>query len=162
MDRWRCSFFQDISRIILNWYATRSPNNTTIYMDLGESSTLFWILHCLEFYFLRHSVAFLFCPFLFLSLALFFFFPHDSPSRFHPADRFAGHQRGFIPHSGTGVISHGWIGNPLSLRALTSRRLGCSTPSPMPIRPLDGRLCRVWIHAKCVHRADVLHVIARG
>lgn len=56
MDRWRCSFFQDISRVISNWYATRSSNNTTIYMDLGESSTSFRI-RCLEFYFPRHSVA---------------------------------------------------------------------------------------------------------
>lgn len=109
-----------ISRVISNWYATRSSNNTTIYMDLGESSTSFRI-HCLEFYFPRHSVAFSLSLLLSLSLsfALFFFLfsPHGSPSRFHPADRFAGHQRGFIPHSETGVISHGWIGNPLSLRA---------------------------------------------
>jgi len=116
-------FFQDISRVISNWYATRSSNNTTIYMDLGESSTSFWI-YCLEFYFPRHSVASpffpLLSPFLYLSFALFLFFlfsPYGSPSRFHPTDRSAGHQRGFIPHSGTGVISHGWIGNPLLLLA---------------------------------------------
>jgi len=55
---------------------------------------------------------------LFLSLSCYFsssFSPFDLPSRFHAADRSAGHQRGFIPHSETAVISRGWIGNPLSL-----------------------------------------------
>lgn len=48
-------------------------------MDLGESSTSFRI-HCLEFYFPRHSVS----PFsLFLSFALFFFFL-SSPHGAHP------------------------------------------------------------------------------
>lgn len=121
-------------------------------MDLGDSSTSFRI-HCLEFYFPRHSVASPLSPphptlpsLSFVRVILLPFFP--SSSRCHPADRSAGHQRGFIPHSGTGVISHGWIGNPLSLRAPTSAHLppvaalGCSTPSPMPIRPLDGRLRR--------------------
>lgn len=65
----RCSFFFEISCVISNWYATRSSNNTTIYMDLGESSTFFRI-RCLEFYFPRHSVAS-------LSLSLFFLFSPD-------------------------------------------------------------------------------------
>jgi len=114
-------FFQDISRVISNWYATRSSNNTTIYMDLGESSTSFRI-YCLEFYFPQHSVASPFFPLLLpfsLSLSRYscssFFLLTAHP--LHPTDRSAGHQRGFIPHSGTGVISHGWIGNPLLLRA---------------------------------------------
>lgn len=135
----RCSFFFEISCVISNWYATRSSNNTTIYMDLGESSTFFRI-RCLEFYFPRHSVAFLLLsssffvspglsfPLLSLSFsfALFFFSffsPRLPPSRFHAADHSAGHQRGFIPHSGTGVISHGWIGNPLSLYSPASAHL---------------------------------------
>lgn len=136
----RCSFFE-ISCVISNWYATRSSNNTTIYMDLGESSTFFRI-RCLEFYFPRHSVAFLplsssfsaspDLSFPLLSLSslstLFFFFfsffsPRLPPPRFQAADRSAGHQRGFIPHSGTGVISHGWIGNPLSLYSPASAHL---------------------------------------
>lgn len=55
-----------VSRVVSIWYATRSSNNTTIYMDLGESSASFRI-RCLEFYFPRHSVAF---PSLFLCLPL--------------------------------------------------------------------------------------------
>lgn len=75
--------------------------------------------------FILSRLSFLFLPFSFRffssrSLALYLFSsfsPLGSFSRFHSADRSAGHQRGFIPHSGTGVISHGWIGNPLSLFA---------------------------------------------
>lgn len=60
-----------ILRVISNWYAIRSSNNTTIYMDLGESSASFRI-RCLEFYFPRHSVASSSPSPLFLLLALSF------------------------------------------------------------------------------------------
>lgn len=99
----------------------------------------------------------------FFSSRSFFLFssfpPLGSPSRFHSADRSAGHQRGFIPHSGTGVISHGWIGNPLSLLAPPRTYL---LPPEHPLRPscaYSPTRCEIMprlnsrIHAKCVQRA---------
>lgn len=159
-------FFFEISCVISNWYATRSSNNTTIYMDLGESSTFFRI-RCLEFYFPRHSVASLFLsifPFLSFPLSLFCYFlslPHSHYISFsfsslgsHPLasmpriallgisevlSRIQGLASSLM--DGSAILFHS---TPPPLRALT---IHLSVVAPLrhsvPIRPLDGRLCRV-------------------
>lgn len=104
------------------------------------------------------------------SFALYFFFsPRLSPPRFHAADRSAGHQRGFIPHSGTGVISHGWIGNPLSFYSPAPPRTYhpspecCSTPSPQCLfaHSMGDYAVSEFTHSRKVRASrDILRVIA--
>lgn len=151
----RAAFFLDIARVISNWYATRSSNNTTIYMDLGESSTSFRI-HCLEFYFPRYSVACLF-PCFFLSLSrscsLSLFFPCPRYFSFSPLGSLSSISR-IAPPGISEVLSRIqrlasslmdgsailFRSAPLRARAYTSCFLSCVAPFRVPttIRPLDG------------------------
>lgn len=144
-------------------------------MDLGESSTSFRI-HCLEFYFPRHSVASPVLPLLspFPSLSLSFarvillpFFPSQltlslpsrgslrrASARFYPAFRDWRHLS--------------WMDRQSSFASRPSAHLppaalwhpfdSAYSPTRWEIMPrLNSR-----IHAKCAHRADVRRVIARG
>lgn len=143
-------------------------------MDLGESSTSFRI-HCLEFYFPRHSVASpcrpLLSPFLsfsFFRVILFLFLPSRLTLSLLSRGSLCRASARFYPVF-TDWRHFSWMDRQSSfapcpsafLHTLTSRRLGCSTPSPVPIRPLDGRL-RVseFTHSRKV-RASRRHFFAR-
>jgi len=76
---------------------------------------------------------------LFLSLRFALSLPwrgsfHWASARFYPAFRDCRHLSWMDRQSSF---------TPAPLRALTSRRLSRNTPSPVPVRPLDGRLRRV-------------------
>lgn len=139
-------------------------------MDLGESSTFFRI-RCLEFYFPRHSVASLFLsifPFLSFPLSLFRYFLSLSHSHYisFSFSSLGSHPLASMPRiallgisevlsriqglasslmDGSAILFHS---TPPPLRVLT---IHLSVVAPLrhsvSIRPLDGRLCRVWIHA---------------
>lgn len=143
-------------------------------MDLGESSTSFRI-HCLEFYFPRHSVASPVLPLLspFPTLSFFrsryssFFSPSQltlslpsrgslrrASARFYPAFRDWRHLS--------------WMDRQSSFASRPSAHLppaaswhpfgSAYSPTRWEIMPrLNSR-----IHAKCARRADVRRVIVRG